>query len=195
MVDDNADTVRGTVHLLKQAGYATATAGNGVEAVQVMQTFQPNLVLSDRDMPELDGVELCRKIKGDPALADVFVILISAAMTDSEQQADGLDAGADGYIVRPIGNRELLARVDAFVRILRLNRALREKNAELETALANVKLLSGLVPICVGCKKMRDARGYWNEVEKYVQEHSEAQFTHGMCPDCAKIWFPGVPLD
>ncbi len=124
VVDDNADTVRGTVHLLKQAGYATATAANGVEALQVSADFQPDLVLSDRDMPEMDGVELCRRIKGDPAFAGVLVILISSTQTRTDQQSDGLDSGADSYIVRPIANRELVARVEAFVRILRLNRAL-----------------------------------------------------------------------
>ncbi|MEI7729213.1 MAG: response regulator, partial [Verrucomicrobiota bacterium] len=94
------------------------------------------------------------------------------------------------YIARPIGNRELAARVSAFVRILRLNRALREKNAELEAALAKVKLLSGLLPICSGCKKIRDDKGYWNGVESYVSKHSEATFTHGLCPDCTKKYFP-----
>jgi CheY-like chemotaxis protein len=195
IVDDTPETVRITAHLLKQAGYTVATAANGVEALQAVQTFQPDLVLSDRDMPEMDGLELCRRIKTDPGLADTFVIIASASFTRSEEQSAGLDMGADSYIARPIGNRELLARVDAFVRILRLNRALREKNAELAAALARVKLLSGLVPICAGCKKIRDDQGYWNQVEKYVQEHSEARFTHGMCPECAKIYFPGLAAE
>ena len=140
VVDDDEAVAHGTAHLLQRARYVTATASNGVDALTVMQTFNPHLVLSDRDMPGMDGVEMCRRIKGDPALADVFVILISGTFTASDEQAQGLDSGADGYIVRPIANRELLARVAAFVRILRLNRVLREKNAELESALGKVKL-------------------------------------------------------
>ena len=140
VVDDDEPVAHGTAHLLQRARYVTATASNGVDALTVMQTFNPHLVLSDRDMPGMDGVEMCRRIKGDPALADVFVILISGTFTASDEQAEGLDSGADGYIVRPIANRELLARVAAFVRILRLNRALREKNAELASALGKVKL-------------------------------------------------------
>jgi two-component system, sensor histidine kinase and response regulator len=140
VVDDDKEVAHGTARLLQRARYVTATASNGVDALTVMQTFNPHLVLSDRDMPEMDGVEMCRRIKGDPALADVFVILISGTFTASDEQAEGLDSGADGYIVRPIDNRELLARVAAFVRILRLNQVLREKNAELESALGELKL-------------------------------------------------------
>jgi two-component system sensor histidine kinase/response regulator len=129
VVDDDAAVASGTAHLLKKAGYATATAANGVEAWQSLPALHPHLVLSDREMPEMDGMELCRRIKGDPALADVFVVLISGSFTQSEEQADGLDLGADGYIARPIANRELLARVAAYARILRLNQSLRRSEA------------------------------------------------------------------
>ena len=78
VVDDDEPVALGTARLLQRARYVTATASNGVDALTVMQTFNPHLVLSDRDMPEMDGVEMCRRIKGDPALADVFVILIPA---------------------------------------------------------------------------------------------------------------------
>lgn len=189
VVDDTPEIVLGTARLLKQAGYTTATASNGVEALERVGTFKPDLVLSDRDMPEMDGMELCRRIKADPALAHIFVIIASATFTRTEEQSDGLEMGADSYIARPINNRELVARVDAFVRVLRLNLLLRVKNAELTEALAKVKLLSGLLPICAGCKKIRDDRGYWNQVESYVQRHSEATFSHGICPDCMKHYF------
>jgi PAS domain S-box-containing protein len=61
---------------------------------------------------------------------------------------------------------------------------------DLQQALANVKSLSGLLPICAGCKKIRDDKGYWSQVECYVQEHSQATFTHGLCPDCIKKYYP-----
>lgn len=195
VVDDDADVAQGTAHLLERAGYLTATALNGVEALEILPTFRPHLVLSDRDMPLMDGMEMCRLIKNDPAFADIFVIIISGTFTQSEEQSDGMAAGADSYIARPIANRELAARVAAFVRILRLNLALREKNAELEAALAKVKLLSGLLPICAGCKKIRNAKGCWSGVETYVQQHSEATFTHGMCPDCIRKYFPGIEAE
>lgn len=190
VVDNMPEIVRSSSHLLERAGYITKTASNGLEALELIKDFQPDLVLTDRDMPKMDGLELCRRIKADPKLENIFVIIASAAFTRTEEQSEGLDMGADSYIARPIANRELLARVDAYVRIIRLNRQLRERNAELEKALASVKLLSGMLPICSGCKNIRDDKGYWKQVESYVQEHSEATFTHGLCPECAKKYFP-----
>lgn len=195
VVDDDADIAYGTAHLLTRAGYTTAVASNGVMALQTMPAFRPHLVLSDRDMPEMDGIELCRRLKSDPAFVDVVVILISGTFTRSEEQSDGMDSGADSYIARPIANRELAARVAAFVRILHLNRALREKNAALEAAMSTVKLLSGLLPICASCKRIRDTAGDWAQVETYVREHSEATFSHGICPDCSERLYPNLQED
>ena len=70
---------------------------------------------------------------------------------------------------------------------------LRLRNEELSSALSHVKQLSGLLPICASCKKIRDDHGYWNQLECYISEHSEADFTHGICPDCAKEMFPDLP--
>ena len=81
----------------------------------------------------------------------------------------------------------------------RLERLVRERtsvlettNAELTQALANIQTLSGLIPICAGCKKIRDDRGYWEQVESYLAKHSEAKFTHGMCPECSHKYYPGI---
>ncbi|MEI7731507.1 MAG: response regulator, partial [Verrucomicrobiota bacterium] len=95
VVDDDAAVAHGTARVMAQAGYGTAVASNGVEALRIMPTFRPHLVLSDRDMPEMDGLEMCRQIKRDPAFADVFVILISGTFTQSEEQSAGMDSGAD----------------------------------------------------------------------------------------------------
>ena len=130
VVDDDADVARGTAHVLERAGYATAVAHNGVEALQAMTSVRPHLVLSDRDMPGMDGMALCRRLKADLAWEEGLVVLISGSFTQSEEQAAGLDVGADGYIVRPITNRELVARVAAYARILRLKRSLRQSEGQ-----------------------------------------------------------------
>jgi CheY-like chemotaxis protein len=146
VVDDDADVARGTAHLLAQAGYTMATAADGEEALRSMPVFRPHLVLSDRDMPKMDGLELCRRIKFDPALHDVFVILVSGIYTGSEEQVEGLAAGADGYIARPISNRELTARVAAFVRILRLHRALVASEASAQAGKRQYERLAANMP-------------------------------------------------
>lgn len=192
IVDDEPELLFGTAKVLAQAGYSTETAQHGAEALAKIPAFSPDLVLTDLDMPSIDGLELCRRIKGDAALADTFVVIISGTHTLREHQVAGLEAGADGYILRPIGPRELLARMEAFARIVHLTHALREKNTELAEALAKVKSLSGLLPICSGCKQIRDHAGYWSRVERYIEEHSAAIFTHSLCPDCVKKYFPGL---
>ena len=146
IVEDDAEVAQGTALVLNRAGYVTATVSDGIAALESLPQFQPHLVLSDCDMPGMGGLELCRAIKTDPAYTDVFAILVSGTFTDSDDQSLGLDAGADGYIARPIGNRELLARVNAFVRILQLNRSLRKQAAALREsgAAANAAQLASL---------------------------------------------------
>ncbi len=61
---------------------------------------------------------------------------------------------------------------------------------ELQESVAKVKSLTGLLPICAGCKRIRDDQGYWSQVESYISEHTEATFSHGMCPDCVEKWYP-----
>ncbi len=77
----------------------------------------------------------------------------------------------------------------AFVTTLDL---LERKNLELEASLKEVKTLRGILPICSSCKRIRDDKGYWNQVESYIKTHSDAQFSHGLCPDCAKRLYPSL---
>jgi PAS domain S-box-containing protein len=132
VVDDNPDILRGTARLMEQAGYTVDRAASGEEALLTAQSHRPDLLLLDHDLPGINGTEVCRQIKQDPALADTLVIIVSALHAESDQQAEGLELGADGYIGRPIGNRELLARVQAYVRIQRLTRSLHLQAEELQ---------------------------------------------------------------
>jgi PAS domain S-box-containing protein len=121
VVDDHDNLRRGTARLLELAGYVVTTAANGAEALVSLRDHPPHLVLLDRRLPDTDGLEICRHLKGEPATANIFVIMVSGQLVDYEAQAGGLEAGADGYIARPIENRELLARVAAFARLARIN--------------------------------------------------------------------------
>jgi PAS domain S-box-containing protein len=145
VVDDDADVLRGTARVLERAGFATVTAQNGEAALEVLHTYHPNLVLLDWNMPGMDGIEVCRRIKADPAFQDYLVILVSGVHTDSEEQAAGLESGADGYIARPIDNRELIARVKAFARIWTLNHALHETETRLRSILHAAPIGIGVV--------------------------------------------------
>ena len=134
VVDDNADIRQATVRLLEKAGYPVRSAASGEEALAEVRRQPPDLLLTDRDLPGIDGLEVCRQVKQNPDLKDCLVVIISAAYANPEHQAEGWESGADGYIARPIANRELLARVEAYARILSLTRSLQAHVAQLEHA-------------------------------------------------------------
>ena len=191
VTDDDPDMLLMTSTLLRRAGYEVLEASTGQECLDAARIHHPDLVLLDVVLPDMTGVEVCRQIKNDKGLDDIFVILTSGIQISSELQTEGLDIGADGYVIRPVPNKEFLARVQAGERIKRAEDALREKGvqqqkliSQLEEALAEIKTLKGCIPICATCKKIRDDEGYWNQLEVYISKHTDAIFTHGICPAC-----------
>ena len=134
-------------------------------------------------MPELDGPEVCRRVRRELPLANMYLMLLTARESRGDLVA-GLDAGADDYITKPFDAEELRARVQVGVRVLTLQKSLAERVEELQAALSNVKQLRGLLPICSYCKRIRGDDQYWQQLEGYIAEHSDAQFSHGICPTC-----------
>lgn len=176
VVDDDPEVLRGTCRVMEKEGYTTLAASTGAEALQSVRSTPPQLVLLDRQLPDLEGLEVCRRIKEDPALRDVFVVIVSGVFTKTEEQITGLESGADGYIVRPVGHRELVARVQAFIRIARLTGALREqaenvrvRNVEIERL--NEELRRELTERRRAEEALKQAR---DELEQRVTERTEA---------------------
>jgi response regulator RpfG family c-di-GMP phosphodiesterase len=191
ITDDSPDVLLMSTTLLRRAGYEVLEASTGKECLDAVRVHHPDLVLLDVILPDMTGIQVCRQIKNDKSLKDIFVILASGVQVSSDNQAEGLDIGADGYIIKPIPNKEFLARIQAGERIKRAEDALREKEkqqqtliSQLETALAEIKTLKGCIPICATCKKIRDDEGCWNQLEAYISEHADVTFTHGICPTC-----------
>jgi PAS domain S-box-containing protein len=117
IVDDEPHLRHLSSYLLRRAGYEVVEASTGQDCLRMVQEGKPDLVLLDVILPDMGGLEVCRQIKSDARLADVYVLLLSAFKTASEDQAEGLEAGAEGYIVRPISNRELVARVESLLHL------------------------------------------------------------------------------
>jgi DNA-binding response OmpR family regulator len=194
VTDDGPEIRLMSTMLLRRAGYEVLEASTGQECLDAVLVHHPDLILLDVMLPDITGIQVCRQIKNDESLKDIFVILASGIQVSSEHQAEGLDIGADGYIIRPIPNREFLARVQAGERIKKAEDTLREKErqqqtliSQLEEALTEIKTLKGCIPICATCKKIRDDEGYWNKLEAYISKHTDATFTHGICPECLEL--------
>ena len=174
-------------------GYDVVVAVDGAQAWRALEGDDaPHLAVLDWMMPEIDGVEVCRRVRALGGIRSVYIILLTAKGR-KEDTIQGLEGGADDYLTKPFDHGELKARVQVGVRVIDLQLALAERVRELEESLANVKLLQGLLPICSYCKKIRDDKSYWHQVESYVTDHSGARFSHGICPDCyGKIVTPEI---
>ena len=165
-------------------GYEVTIANNGNEAWEILQQEEPpQLVLLDWMMPGMDGVEVCKKVRAKKDGPYIYIILLTAKGR-KEDLVDGFDAGVDDYVTKPFNAKELHARVKVGERMVKLEQSLASNIKKLEKALAQVKQLHGLLPICVYCKRIRDDKNYWQQVEKYIAEHSEVQFSHSVCPEC-----------
>ena len=165
-------------------GYEVTATRDGKEAWEVLRdTKGPLIAILDWMMPAMDGTEICRRVRQIPHRVSPYIILLTARTT-RQDIAVGLEAGANDYVAKPFDHGELRARLQAGVRMLELQIALTERVRQLENALARVKRLQGLLPICSYCKRVRNDHNYWQQVEAYITEHSEAAFSHGICPEC-----------
>ncbi len=192
IAEDEAVSRTMLVKLLAAWGHEVVPTTNGAEAWEALRKEDgPKLALLDWVMPAMDGIEVVRRVRQAADLDShyVYIILLSQKTTQ-EEIVQGLEAGADDYVVKPYDLAELRVRIRTGERILELQRALIAANQELRQALGRVKTLSGLLPICASCKNVRDDKGYWQQIEAYVRDHSEAEFSHSICPACFDKLYP-----
>jgi DNA-binding response OmpR family regulator len=189
IVDDDPANLELLFQHLSRAGYRVLVAESGQLALERAELAQPEAILLDVMMPGMDGFETCRRLKQQAATQAIPVIFMTA-LADTADKIKGFAAGGVDYVTKPFQPEELLARVQAHTTIYMLQKELRQKNSDLEAALSQVKRLSGLLPICASCKKIRDDQGYWQDVAVYIRDHSEAELSHGLCADCAMRLYP-----
>ena len=208
IVDDSPDQQTLLRSILSKAGHTDVLSADGATSAAKVLNFDGDsipehidLILMDVLMPGQDGVETCRQIKRCTHLQDIPVIMVTAK-SDLSNLQDAFAAGAMDFISKPVSSVELLARVSSALLLKqemdrRKNRELelRRSNEELQKALKEVKVLRGLIPICASCKKVRNDGGFWQQLEEYLGEHSEAEFSHGLCQPCIKKLYPGVYQD
>jgi len=169
--------------------YEVVIAEDGTRAWAALQAPDaPRLALLDWQMPGMDGLEFCRKVLAQPAM-DGFYLVIATVRQSLNDVLAGFEAGANNYITKPFHAQELRARLRVGGRVVELQAALASRVAQLQEALSRVNQLQGLLPICSYCKRIRDDHDYWQQVETYMSEHSQATFTHGICPECYEKFF------
>ena len=198
VVDDSPDNLTILANTLANAGHNTLIASSGDSALNQLSHHLPDLILLDVLMPGIDGFETCRRLKAKPDTANIPVIFMTS-LSDVENIVKGFEVGGVDYITKPFQQDEMLVRINTHLTIRSLQKQLEvkntqsnEKNAQLEAALDRVKLLSGILPICCNCKKIRNDEGSWQDVVIYVRDHSEAMFSHGICPDCKMELYPEI---
>ena len=189
VVDDELVNIQLMTAALKDE-YDILTAMNGFNAVSQLKEHKPDLILLDVMMPDLSGFDVCSIIKSDPAFTDLPVIFLTALDTDDEE-LHGLKLGGIDYLTKPVNFALLKQRVRNHLALKERNELVKEQRVllvrqkeELEAALGRVKQLEGIIPICMHCKKIRDDQNSWNQLEQYISTHSEARFSHGICPQC-----------
>ena len=191
IVDDEPINIMIAERILQKNGYETISVNHGNDALEILQTKPVDLILLDIMMPDINGFEVCGKLMQNEKTKDLPVIFLTA-VTDKESIIKGFEVGGKDYLTKPFNTTELVARVKTHVD-LKLARDSQEKLIkELKSALDEIDTLSGLLPICSHCKKIRDDSGYWQGVEQYIAARSDAQFSHGICPDCMREYYPKV---
>ena len=209
IVDDSRDEQELLSTRLRAAGYGSLMVADSAEAAfgilgldrAGQSTEEIDLILMDIMLPGVDGLEACRRIKATEWLQDIPIIVITVK-TDEKDLLTAFAAGAMDYIRKPVNSVELVARVSSALtlRAERIMRKAREqelltRTQELEQALREVKVLRGFIPICAHCKRVRTDIGDWQRLEDYVQKHSEAEFSHGICQPCMRAVYPEASID
>lgn len=184
IAEDDPVSHRMLESMCKSWGYEVTAVSDGAAASEILLgNDPPPLAILDWMMPHLDGLEVLRRVRLREPGRPSYIILLTARGNKGDV-VQGLEAEADDYVIKPFDYHELRARVQVGARVIRLQTALEERVRELERALTRVKSLQGLLPMCSYCKRIRNDGNYWQQVESYIAEHSEAEFTHGVCPQC-----------
>ena len=188
IVEDEIITAKSEKLSLEGLGYTvSATVTSGEEAVKKAEEDKPDLVLMDIELKgEMDGIEAAGIIRTRFDIPSIFV----TAYADDKLLERAKITEPFGYIIKPFEKRELHCNIEIAVCKDKAEKDRKKLIQELRDSLAKAKLLNGLLPICANCKDIRNDKGYYEQIESYIRDHSEAEFSHSICPKCAKKLYP-----
>jgi len=190
IAEDDATSRLLLADIVKRWGYDVMVVVDGDAALaSLQQADPPRLVILDWMMPGLEGPEVCRRVRATPNDTPPYLILLTAH-GDKKSIVKGLEAGANDYISKPFDMEELRARLAVGRRVIDLQQALAQRIRDLQAALAHIKTLQGILPICMHCHKIRNDQQSWERLEGYISDHAEVRFSHGICPECVAKHYP-----
>jgi DNA-binding response OmpR family regulator len=190
VAEDEAVTRLLLTSTLTRFGYDVVAVEDGERAWEILQGPRaPALAVLDWSMPGLDGPEICERIRARSTGSYTYVLLVTARSSKSDVVA-GLSAGADDFISKPVDPEEIRARLRVGERVLKLEQSLAEQIKKLQEERAHVQELQGMIPICMHCKRIRSQEQIWERVETYIEQRSDAKFSHALCQDCLEKHYP-----
>jgi DNA-binding response OmpR family regulator len=172
IADDDPTARHALTGILRGMGHDVLTSVDGDEAFRLHEVHEVRIVVTNWQMPRVDGLELCRRIRGTGRTRYTWIIMVTAREGRDNFLA-GMQAGADDFLTKPIDQALLQARLRVAERVLSLQ--------------AEVNHLKGLLPICMYCHKIRDARDHWHPIDQYLAERTNSNLSHGICPDCFAV--------
>jgi AmiR/NasT family two-component response regulator len=187
VIEDEAIVAADIQDRLEVLGYEVAGWGTtGAEALELARTTKPDLILMDIMLKgPMNGIQAAHQVRIELSLPVIFL----TANSDEAVLEKAKVSEPFAYLLKPFEERQLRTNIEMALYKSRMERERERLTRELQEALTTIKTLSGLLPICAWCKNVRDDSGYWMRVEQYVEAHSQATFSHSVCPDCASRYF------
>lgn len=188
IVDDNENMRKTLGEILKLRGYDIKEAGTGSEAISLAKKDFFHIVLLDVRLPDVEGVNVLKTIR---EINEDIVVIIMTGYASFDSSVEAINKGAYSYLTKPLNMDQALIIIEKALEKQRLAlenkrllKELSEQIRKLQNAKTQIKTLKGLLPICMYCKRIRNDKQYWQAVESYITAHTEAKFSHGICPDC-----------
>jgi len=187
VIEDEAIVAADIQDRLETLGYEVAGWGTtGAEALELARSSKPDLVLMDIMLKgPMNGIQAAHLVRVELSLPVIFL----TANSDEAVLEQAKISEPFAYLLKPFEERQLRTNIEMALYKSRMERERERLMKELQDALAEIKTLSGLLPICAWCKSVRDDSGYWMRVEQYVEAHSKATFSHSVCPECTSRYF------
>lgn len=178
IVEDDPIAAKVLHFTLERLGHSVIVANSGREAWEKFDAEPSRVIVSDWMMPDVDGLELCKRIRQRPDTEYAYFILLTAINPDKDNCRRAIAAGIDDFLTKPLDRDNIQMRLHVAKRILEFTK--------------RVQQLQALLPTCMYCKRIRESENRWEPLESYIHRHTGSSFSHGVCPDCLAKEFPGA---